>query len=142
MTRRTPEADIQRAIVHTLRIVLPRDAIIHHSANEVGSGSKSGRQRQAILIGMGVTAGFADLIVLTGGQVLLLEVKSPTGRLSPAQREFRDKVRAQGFGWALVRSVEDALGALADHGITTRVQAQCRRHRPSAGTAMARRTAG
>jgi hypothetical protein len=28
MTRRTPEADIQRAIVHTLRVVLPRDTII------------------------------------------------------------------------------------------------------------------
>ena len=53
MTRRTPEADIQRAIVHTLRIVLPRDAIIHHSANEVGSGGKAARQRQAILTGMG-----------------------------------------------------------------------------------------
>ncbi len=129
MTRRTPEADIQRAIVHTLRIVLPRDAIIHHSANEVGAGSKAARQRQAILTGMGVVAGFPDLIVLTGGRVLFLEVKSPTGRLSPAQREFRDKVQAQDFGWALVRSVEDALGALADHGITTRVQAQKPRHR-------------
>ena len=46
MTRCTPEADIQRAIVHTLRVVLPRDTIIHHSANEVGAGGKarSGRE--------------------------------------------------------------------------------------------------
>ena len=36
MTRRTPEADIQRAIVHTLRVVLPRDAIIHHAAKHRG----------------------------------------------------------------------------------------------------------
>ena len=28
---------------------------------------------------------------------------------------------AQGHGWALVRSLDDALGALADHGFTTRV---------------------
>lgn len=131
MTRRTPEADIQRAIVQTLRIVLPRDAIIHHSANEVGSGGKAARQRQAILTGMGVHSGFADLIILTGGRVLFLEVKSPSGRLSPAQRDFRDTVKAQGFGWALVRSVEDALGALADHGITTRAQALNPRRRPS-----------
>ncbi|MEZ5987512.1 MAG: VRR-NUC domain-containing protein [Hyphomonas sp.] len=123
MTRCTPEADIQRAIVHTLRVILPRDAIIHHSANEVGAGGKAARQRQAILTGMGVHPGFADLIVLTSGRVLFLEVKSPTGRLSPAQRDFCDRVKAQGFGWALVRSVEDALGALADQGITTRVQA-------------------
>ncbi len=84
------------------------------------------------LTGMGVCPGFADLIVLTGGQVLFLEVKSPSGRLSPAQKAFRDMVKAQGFGWALVRSVEDALGALADHGITTRVQALNPRRRPSA----------
>jgi hypothetical protein len=30
-------------------------------------------------------------------------------------------VLAQGFGWALVRSLDDALGALADHGFTSRV---------------------
>ena len=132
MTRHTPEADIQRAIVHTLRIVWPRDAIIHHSANEVGGGGKSARQRQAILTGMGVFPGFADLIVLTGGQVLFLEVKSPSGRLSPVQKAFRDMAKAQGFGWALVRSVEDTLGALADHDITTRVQALNPRRRACA----------
>ena len=91
---------------------------------------------------MGVFPGFADLIVLTGGQVLFLEVKSPSGRLSPAQKAFRDMVKAQGFGWALVRSIEDALDALADHGITTRVQAQNPRRRAcaSANASTSRRT--
>jgi hypothetical protein len=120
--RRTPEADIQRAIVHMLRVVLPRGAIVHHAANEVTSGDRQAKQRQAILVGMGVHRGFADLVVLSGGRVLFLEVKSRTGRLRPSQAEFRDAVLAQGFGWALVRSVEDALGALADYGFTTRVQ--------------------
>lgn len=123
MTRRgTPEADAQRAIVQALRVVLPRGAIVHHPVNEVTSGDRRARLRQAILVGMGVHPGFADLIVMSGGKVLLLEVKSRTGRLSPAQIEFRDAVQAQGFAWALVRSVEDALGALADHGFTTRAQ--------------------
>lgn len=133
MRRGNPEADIQRAIIHALRIVLPRDAIIHHSANETGGGSKAARQRQAILTGMGVYPGFTDLVVLTGGKLLFLEVKSTRGRLSPAQRAFRDKVPAQGFGWALVRSVEDALDALADHGLTTRVRAIRRPDRPTDG---------
>ena len=53
---------------------------------------------------MGVHRGFADLMVLCEGRVLFLELKSPTGRLSPAQAAFRDAVQAQGFGWALVRS--------------------------------------
>lgn len=120
--RRTPEADAQRAIVQALRVVLPRGSIVHHAANEVPAGDRRGKLRQSILVGMGVHPGFADLIVLSGGRVLFLEVKSPTGRLSPSQVAFREAVQAQGFAWALVRSVDDALGALADHGFTTRAQ--------------------
>ena len=128
--RGTPEADAQRAIVTALRIALPRDAIVHHAVNEIPAGDHRARLRQSILVGMGVHAGFADLIVLSGGRVLFLEVKSPTGRLRKSQEVFRDTVLAQGFGWALVRSVDDALGALADHGFTSRVSALSRRPAP------------
>ena len=120
--RSTPEADAQRAIVQALRFALPSDAIVHHCANEVTKAGQRGACRQAILVGMGVHSGFADLIVISGGRVLFLEVKSPTGRLRKSQEVFRDTVCAQGFGWALVRSVDDALGALADHGFTSRVR--------------------
>ena len=120
--RSTPEADAQRAIVQALRVALPRDAVIHHCANEVTEAGSRGQIRQSILVGMGVYAGFADLIVISGGRVLFLEVKSPSGRLRKSQEVFRDTVCAQGFGWALVRSVDDALGALADHCFTSRVR--------------------
>jgi hypothetical protein len=39
-----------------------------------------------------------------------------------AQRAFRDRVGAQGFAWALVRSIDDALAALTDHGFPSRVR--------------------
>jgi hypothetical protein len=39
-------------------------------------------------------------------------------------------MQAQGFGWALVRSLDDALGALADHGFTTRIAPAPRRPAP------------
>ena len=120
--RSTPEADAQRAIVQALRVALPRDAIIHHCANEVTEQGSRGQIRQSILVGMGVHAGFADLIVISGSRVLFLEVKSQTGRLRKSQEVFRDTVCAQGFGWALVRSVDDALSALADNGFTSRVR--------------------
>jgi hypothetical protein len=82
---------------------------------------------------MGVHPGFADLMVLCDGRVLFLELKSPKGRLSPAQEAFRDAVQAQpGFGWALVRTLDDALGALADHGFTTRVVGRTRWPRAAA----------
>ena len=79
---------------------------------------------------MGVHSGFADLIILCEGRVLFLELKSLKGKLSPAQEAFRDAILAQGFGWALVRSLDDALGALADHGIISHVQAPARRLTP------------
>jgi hypothetical protein len=120
--RSTPEADAQRAIVQALRFALPRDAIVHHCANEVTECGSRGQIRQSILVGMGVHAGFADLIVISGGRVLFLEVKSQTGRLRKSQEVFRDTVCGQGFGWALVRSVDDALAALADNSFTSRVR--------------------
>jgi len=119
--RGTPEADLQRAVVIALRFALPKGAIIHHCVNEITEAGPRGAKRQAILVGMGVHAGFADLIVLYEGRVLFLELKSLKGRLSPTQEAFRDAMLAQGFGWALVRSLDDALGALADHGFTSRV---------------------
>lgn len=121
LRRGRPEADIQRQIVALLRAVLPKGAIVHHAANEVGGGGRHARTRQAILTGMGVHAGFSDLAVLAEGRALFLEVKSARGRLSPAQTAFRDAVQVQGFAWALVRSPEDALAALSAHGFRTRL---------------------
>ncbi|WP_300588409.1 VRR-NUC domain-containing protein [Marivita sp.] len=128
--RGTPEADLQRAVVTALRFALPKGAIIHHCANEVTEAGPRGAKRQAILTGMGIHPGFSDLMILCEGRVLFLELKSVKGRLSPAQKAFREAVKAQGFGWALVRSLDDALGALADHGHTTRVATPGRRVTP------------
>jgi hypothetical protein len=52
-----------------LRFALPRTAIIHHCANEVTEPGPRGAKRQAILVGMGVHPGFADLMVLCDGRV-------------------------------------------------------------------------
>lgn len=121
--RGTPEADLQRAVVQALRFALPRSAIIHHCANEVTEPGPRGAKRQAILVGMGVHRGFPDLMVISDGRVLFLELKAPKGRLRPDQEAFRDAVLAQGLSWALVRSLDDALGALGDHGFATRIAA-------------------
>ena len=128
--RGSPEADLQRSVVTALKFALPKTAIIHHCANEVTEPGPRGAKRQAILVGMGVHPGFADLMVLCDSRVLFLELKSLKGRLSPNQEAFRDIVLAQGFGWALVRSVDDALGALADNGFTSRAQLPVRRAAP------------
>lgn len=118
--RGTPEADIQRAIVAALRAVLPRGAIVHHSAHEIRGGSEWARKQQAISVGMGVHRGFADLLVLSQGRILFLEVKAPGGRASIDQQMFCAAVESQGHGYRIVRSVEDALAALCEFNFKTR----------------------
>ena len=44
---------MQREIVRALRLVLPKGAIVHHSAHEFGRGGADGRRRQAVLVGVG-----------------------------------------------------------------------------------------
>lgn len=120
MTKRgNPEATIQRAIVSLLRAMMP-DALIHASGHEQRGHGATFARRQAQLAGMGTLPGFPDLVVIAQGRVAFLEVKSKTGSLSPAQRVFRDAVQAQGFPWALVRSADDALAAVAAAGMETR----------------------
>lgn len=121
--RGTPEADIQRDIVKALRAILPRGSVLHHSANEVTGGGKAAKIKQAILQGMGVYPGFSDMILISEGRVLFLEVKSKTGAQSPSQRAFQAKVEAQGYAYAIIRSVDDALAALARHGFRTLIKA-------------------
>ena len=121
--RGTPEADIQRDIVKALRAILPGGSVLHHSANEVTGGGMVAKIKQAILQGMGVYPGFSDLILISEGRVLFLEVKSKTGAQSPSQRAFQAKVEAQGYAYAIIRSVDEALAALARHGFRTLIKA-------------------
>lgn len=119
--RRVPEADVQRAVVAALRVALP-GAVIHHSPNEHRAGGVAARRVQGIRVGMGVCPGWPDLVVLAQGRVLFLEVKAAGGRLRPEQAAFRDRVRAEGHGWALVRSVDEALEAAANAGLVVRAR--------------------
>ncbi len=119
--RRNPEGEAQRAIVSTLRMVLPKGSIVHHAANEL-PGGRTMKTQQAIRKALGAWPGFPDLVVIAEGRLMLMEVKSATGRLSEAQEAFRDLMLGQGVPWALVRSVDDALGALRDHGFKLNIR--------------------
>lgn len=120
--RGTPEADFQRALVRDLRAILLPPFVLHHSANEVRRGGREGRIAQGIAEGMGVHPGFADLVLLSAKQTVFFELKSATGTLSDDQIAFRDFVRGQGHGWALVRTLDDALAALKALGIPIRIK--------------------
>jgi hypothetical protein len=58
--------------------------------------------------------GSSDLIVfLKGGRTIFLEVKREKGRQSEAQREFERSVKALGFGYFLVHSLDDVICILS-----------------------------
>lgn len=118
--RANPEADIQRAIVRDLPLVLIPPFILHHSANESG---KASRTAQGILKGMGVWPGFSDLLLLGPSQrVLFLEVKAPKGQQSPSQAGFERDVAGFGWPYEIVRSSSEAMDAVVKHGFATRVR--------------------
>ena len=114
------EENIHKAIVSWLRFVLP-EAIIHHSPNAVRWNGKAAKINGAKNIALGTIKGFPDIIGLTFTGPFFMEVKAPGGVLSPAQRDFRDRLAVLGYErWAVVRSIDDAKAALARWGIPTR----------------------
>ena len=67
------------------------------------------------LIRYGLCNGSSDVIgVAKDGRFLAVEVKTATGRVSPAQVQFLDAVRRAGGRAGVARSVEDALSIALD----------------------------
>jgi hypothetical protein len=56
-----------------------------------------------------ITPGLADLIVMGRGVVAFIEVKAQRGRLSSAQKSFRDHVESNGGRYVVARSVADVV---------------------------------
>ena len=89
---------------------------VRHAAND-GKRSIGAAMR---LKRLGMVAGDPDLRIwkpgFEGPLVGFLEVKSATGKLTPAQREEIALLKADGFPVAVVRSVDEALAALREWG--------------------------
>lgn len=102
---RRPEAALQRTVVAWLRL-LENQRLLWFT--HVGHGG-GGRVRGAILKGLGLKTGVADLLLLfPGGRYGFLELKARGGRQSPEQREFQAIVERMGGLYAMARSFEVA----------------------------------
>lgn len=104
------EREIQRAIVDALSSPpWDRRCFVFHVPN---GGARHPVEAIALLRD-GVRPGVADLpVMLPGGRIVWLEVKSEDGALRQSQREFRDVCAALGHPYYLVRSVVNALAAV------------------------------
>jgi hypothetical protein len=113
MPRRQPEQAIHRAVADHLRWRAKRGCFWYHVPN----GGGRSKVEASILKGLGVRAGVPDLILVNGGRTYALELKAPGGRLSPAQREAHDALRAAGAEVGTAVGVDAALEQLSSWGL-------------------------
>ena len=107
------ESRLQAAVVATIRMVPGcREffAIPNGGARHIAVAARLKRE--------GVLAGIPDLFLpvpTNKSHGLFLEVKAQKGRLSPAQEEVSNRLMAKGYGFRVVRSVEEAVGAVKEY---------------------------
>lgn len=114
-----PEQDLQRACVQLLQIYesMGKLAFAH-----VPNGGRRGKTEAAIMKGLGVRAGFPDFIIVWSSPLGepysgFIELKSETGTLSPAQKQWRDTLQHHNHLWAEVRSVDNLTKTFEKWGI-------------------------
>ena len=104
-----PEDGLQKFTVDLLRQGAAPGVIWFHCPNGAPTSARTGARMKA----MGLLAGVADMIVVRpGGLVYFLELKSAKGRLSPAQKAFRDACEDNGVPYAVADSPERVEAAL------------------------------
>lgn len=100
------EIDIQNSI----RLALSESCIVFR-ANVGTFSTTDGR-----MISTGLPKGFSDLFGfrLSDGKAFFIEVKTPTGRVRPEQKNFIEQMRQYGALAAVCRSVDDALSLIRE----------------------------
>ena len=87
---------------------------LHHSPN----GGLRSITTAARLKQQGTMAGFPDLFLFVargGYHGLMIEMKSPKGRLSPAQTQVLPRIEGEGYRVEVCYSVQDAIDAISDY---------------------------
>ena len=119
MTRRSPEATLQRDVCRFLKHALPDGWGFWMNLNNPRSAI-NGAQMKA----MGLLKGVPDMSIAgpsaTGARTLYIELKAPKGRLTPEQTAFLDWWSGIGGFCAVCRSVDDVEAFLKDSGLRLR----------------------
>jgi len=56
---------------------------------------------------LGVVKGRSDLTLYFNGTAAMIELKTSTGKQSKAQKDWQEKIEAQGFEYIIIRSLEE-----------------------------------
>jgi VRR-NUC domain-containing protein len=121
MRRYRPEQDIQRAVFEHLAVRVACNCFAFHVPN----GGARSPVEAAIMKGIGVKAGIPDIVAVRDGRFFGLELKTPNGHLTAAQRDAHAALAAAGATVAVAYGLDGALAALegwkllrggSDHG--------------------------
>jgi hypothetical protein len=113
------EHPLQRQIADALRLEIAppgkvsRDGVVWWSVDHASyAGTAPGAR-----VGRGIVAGVPDLFVLHRGIAHMIEIKTPAGVLSDAQRMVAIAVLAAGRHVGVARNADEALACLDAWGI-------------------------
>lgn len=101
------ESQIQQSCFKWFRLQFPDLAMLMFA---VPNGGSRRRIEAKIMKAEGVTAGVADVLFLYPNSEhhgLCIEFKTNKGRQQPSQKQFQQAVEAQGYKYAIVRSIEE-----------------------------------
>ena len=110
------ERHLQYAAADYFRTVLDSSVLWFHPMNE----GKRGYRGQADFVRGGALPGLSDFVLIWGGKVGFIELKAPKGRLSPAQKDFRERCAALGHYWVVIRDLDTLRAVLDAWGIPLR----------------------
>lgn len=101
------ESSIQAEIVrwynnsYCLKTHSPRNMIF-----SVPNGGTRHRREAMVLKATGLLPGVSDLVIIHNGRVVFVEVKTPDGRISKEQVDFKERVEVLGFMYWITYSIE------------------------------------
>lgn len=110
-----PEQSLHQSVARYLDVALPKD--VFWTTVPAGGG---GAKRGAFLKSCGYRAGVPDLMFIIRGQAWFIELKTPKGRLSPAQIETAEAINRAGGVVVVARSVDEVADFLIQRGVQLR----------------------
>lgn len=123
MTRRNhPEDALHMAAAQFLDLALPEDACW----TTVEHGGYRTKAERGKLKAKGLKPGWPDVQIVWQGLMICIELKTPGGTLSKAQRDLHPRLMAAGALVYTAKQVEEVEGFLRGCGVPLRASVQAR----------------
>ena len=114
---RANELELQRAVKQLFDLTLPRDAVWHHSPNELDMHGPEAARAQAKARSMGTRKGWPDIEIIWNGRAHFIELKIEGNNLNDDQQHVGDMLVRAGARHAVCRSVGEVQDVLQKWGM-------------------------